>query len=223
MADKYPPILVGVKYGRLTVVEYIERIREGGTWQHLWRCVCQCGQVRIVRASRLKNGGTTSCGCKRRESTVKRNTKHGESVRGRRTAEYIVWKSMNQRCYDPGNKKYSNYGGRGITVCDRWRSDYAAFLADMGRMPSRKHSIDRKNNDGNYEPDNCRWATKTEQGRNQRTNRLLTINGETRCVRDWEEVAGFPKGMIQTRLHLGWQVERLLQTPRKSPRRQDGR
>jgi hypothetical protein len=121
---------------------------------------------------------------------------------------------MMRRCFDPKNHAYENYGGRGITVCERWKNDVSAFIADMGPRPSPKHSIDRKDNDGNYEPGNCRWATAREQRRNQRTNRKLLAFGEELNLCEWAERFGIPTQTINGRLQRGWPAELAVSSPR---------
>jgi hypothetical protein len=133
-----------------------------------WLCRCKCGILTIVTGSLLVKGETTSCGCRRLETSSivgKLSKTHGETGR---TPEYVAWKSMKQRCYYTKNVSYGDYGGRGIRVCKRWLKSYENFLQDMGRKPSETYSIDRINNNGNYTPSNCRWATKSQQSSNQR-------------------------------------------------------
>ncbi|HEY9737554.1 MAG TPA: hypothetical protein V6D06_14770 [Trichocoleus sp.] len=120
---------------------------------------------------------------------------------------------MKSRCHNPNNAAYDRYGGRGIVVCDRWRESFENFYADMGPRPSEQHSIDRINNDGNYEPGNCRWATDKQQSRNTRRNRLLTYNGETLFLDEWAERLSISKHTLQTRLWRGWSVEEAFETP----------
>ena len=127
--------------------------------------------------------------------------------------EYQVWKQMRQRCANPQHPKYRLYGARGIIVCPRWQS-FKAFWSDMGPCPD-DHTLDRLDNDGNYEPTNCRWATRSQQGRNTRYNRLLTHNGKTMCVADWSEATGITGFTIRSRLRRGWSVERIFTTPVK--------
>jgi len=127
--------------------------------------------------------------------------------------EYEIWLQMRYRCYKPQNKDYHRYGGRGITVCDRWRFDFGAFLADMGARPTRKHSIDRIDNDGNYEPSNCRWATPQQQADNTpKKGRFLTLAEETLNQTEWARKLGISRSALRRRLEL-WPVEKALTTP----------
>ncbi len=138
--------------------------------------------------------------------------KLGARADRRRVPERGCWQAMIDRCYDEKNDSFSNYGGRGIRVCERWRASFANFLADMGSRPSLAHTVDRKDPDGDYEPANCRWATPKEQGRNTRTNRLLTMAGKTQCIAAWGDDTGIPASVISDRLQLGWSDEKALTT-----------
>ena len=140
------------------------------------------------------------------------NTHYRERY-GMEQAEYDIWRMMIKRCADPDDKHYHNYGGRGISVCRRWRASYRHFLADMGPRPSKGYSIERQDNDGNYEPGNCSWSTKREQDRNKRTNHWLTFNGQTLIITDWARLVGVRANVISARLKKGWSVERALTTP----------
>lgn len=137
------------------------------------------------------------------------NWKHGETMGHRPTAEYKAWCAMIERCQSnhPASK---NYYRRGITVCERWKHSFPNFLTDMGRKPSPRLTLDRIDNDGNYEPGNCRWATREEQGRNKRSNRLITFRGETLCMADWSRRTGLHPMTLRRRLSAGWPVERAL-------------
>jgi len=137
------------------------------------------------------------------------NYSHGMSG----TSEYKAWINMKDRCFNPNHKRYLDWGGRGITVCDRWKNSFKNFLADMGMKPSPKHSIDRIDNDGDYCPENCRWATRVEQENNKSTNRLITIACVTLTMAQWTKEMGFAKSVIQDRLNLGWSEYKSVMTP----------
>lgn len=137
---------------------------------------------------------------------------HG-AVSGGRSTEYIIWQGIKARCLKSSSPSYSNYGGRGITICDAWRDSFEGFLADVGHRPGPDLTIDRIDTNGNYEPGNVRWATQTEQGRNRRDNRLLTLNGVTHCVAEWAEITRMSTMCIKARLRQGWSDERTLTEP----------
>lgn len=191
----------GNRYGQVTV---LRPLRKDGSF--FWECVCDCGKSTIVRTQNLKL--TQSCGCMRpvRVSEAKRT--HGLS--GSRT--YRVWHNMRQRCKLPSNKNYKNYGGRGITYDPRWDS-FANFLADMGEAPTRL-DLDRKDNNGNYEAANCRWATRIEQENNKRNNVVVEFRGERFTVAQLARATGLTYSQLSNRISSGWSIERAATTGR---------
>lgn len=161
----------------------------------------------------LRAGLTRSCGCLARETTIARHTKHGQTPDGTRPPPtYMTWIDMVQRCTNPNDAAWRDYGGRGIVVCPRWRASYADFFADMGERPAGM-SIDRIDVNGDYEPGNCRWADDRTQARNKRNNRRMTLDGETMLLCEWVERLGISRAVIAQRLHRGWSDERALTQP----------
>lgn len=183
--------LTGLAFGRLTVVN---RVQNRGRFV-FWRCRCQCGQERDVASRSLVRGITKSCGCLSRE------------LRGadRRHPLWAVWSKMVARCHRETTAGFENYGARGITVCDRWRGrhGFKHFVADIGDRPTPQHCLERRDNNAGYSPENCCWATRVEQARNKRNNRLLTHNGVTECVAHWSVVTGIPSATIISRMNRG--------------------
>lgn len=192
-------------FGRLTVVAYAGRA--GKKRITMWLCRCSCGKETTVTATSL-HSDTGSCGCLRRDSSRNRNRTHGQC----KTAEYRIWKQMRERCSYPKCKTFAYYGGRGISVCAAWQTSFAAFIADMGPRPSIHHQIDRINNDGNYEPANCRWVTRITNARNTRANHNVEFRGRVLCLAAWSEVTGIDASLIKDRLRRGWSAERALTT-----------
>lgn len=211
------PDLTGATFGRLTVTGYSRSKpkRKSGGSAHLWMTVCTCGTKKEVIGNNLTVGHTRSCGCLHRELSRERQTTHGESPSGSNSSEFGVWISMLARCRNSNSKNFPRYGGRGIKVCGRWVESYENFLADMGRKPSPSHSIDRIDNNGNYEPSNCRWASRNEQARNTSRNRILTHQGRSKCAAEWAEITGLSRSTILRRLKLGWALADALETPLK--------
>jgi hypothetical protein len=166
-------------------------------------CRCECGTERVVRHCDLVSGASKSCGCWNKETQIK----HGDARRGRCAPEYLIWVSMKSRCADPSDPHSRAHAGRGIRVCSRWQESYRDFLADMGRRPSSRHSLDRIDNDGNYEPGNCRWAMPATQTRNTRRARLLTVNGVTLPLAEWAERGGITLNTLNGRIKRGWTAE----------------
>jgi len=204
--------LRGRVFNRLTVESLGERDRQG---RLQWKSRCTCGNVVVCRRDHLTSGNTQSCGCLQYEMFVRRITTHGMSGGRRgRIPEYIVWNNMHQRCFNPDNPRWPHYGGRGISVCDRWQS-FSAFLADMGRRPGKEYQIERKDNNSGYSPDNCIWATSHKQTRNTRRNLFLSFAGRTMCLTDWASEMSLRPGCIRKRLALGWPIGDALTLPAK--------
>ena len=169
--------------------------------------ICDCGRWSNVVARDLFSKHTRSCGCGVVRSLVSRSTSHGMS----RTPEYRTWARISNRCGNTRSPAYPYYGGRGILMCARWRDSFEAFYADVGPRLTPKHSIDRIDNNGNYEPGNCRWATPKEQANNRRNNRILTVGGISKTMKAWSECSGVPYQVINDRINsLGWSHERAL-------------
>ncbi len=201
--------LTGQRFGRYVALHRGVDWRPGNP---AWVCRCDCGTEKTVRAASLRRGTTVSCGCynseNKRAMCVERNTTHGMSG----SREYIVWSNMVQRCHDPNSTNYSDYGGKGIAVCDRWRK-FENFFADMGQKPSPKHTLDRSDSSLGYSPDNCRWATMKEQENNRTNNRRITFRGETLTLMQWAERTNLRREVIAARIdRLGWSAERALTT-----------
>lgn len=178
--------ITGLKFGNLTVQSFAGSLKDSdGTSRRHWNCVCICGKSRKILATSLFSGNSTSCGCIRRHSGKPRYITHGMS----KNREYSVWASMHQRCNNPKNIRYQRYGGRGISVCDRW-GKFENFYADMGSIPSGDLSIDRIDNNGNYEPSNCRWATRSQQQLNKEPHTFENLpRGENHWTRMYPDKA----------------------------------
>ncbi len=201
--------LTGQRFGRLSVVKYAGT-RKG---QALWRCDCECGVAAFTTTASLKSGKTQSCGCLMRERLSQSRLTHGLT----KSPEYKSWSEMRQRCNNANNSRYADWGGRGIRVCEAW-STFGTFLNDMGRKPGPNYSIDRIDNDGDYCPSNCRWATKREQNRNTRRNRMVTFRGQTKSLSEWSDVVGISMATLWARLKVGVSTERALTQPVRGAR-----
>lgn len=190
--------IYGMKFGNLSAISVIL-----GRPRIMWLCKCECGKHTVVFAGNLKSGHTKSCGCKKSRPI------HGKH----NTNTYFVWVNMKARCDRKNHKEYRNYGGRGITYCEEWKC-FSAFLNDMGEAKNGE-SLDRINNDLGYFKENCRWTNQHQQARNKRNNVNATINGETKCLKDWAKSFEISYQTVQTRRRLGWDIEKAVTTPVK--------
>ena len=192
--------MIGARFGRWTVIDTLQTSK--------WLCRCDCGTERMVAKRDLKRGHSSSCGCLKREMAPFFHRKHGHGRPKAQTPTYKSWSEMIARCSNPKSKIYRYYGGRGIAVCERWRS-FENFLADMGERPPER-SLDRIDTNGNYEPKNCRWATKVQQMRNMRSNHLIEYHGEMLPLIVVAERVGINSSTLATRLDRGMPLEKAL-------------
>jgi hypothetical protein len=190
--------MLGKTYGRWTIIDTAARQRYAcGRVAIAWLCKCECGTVRRVLDQSLRRGASTSCGCYHREVT-RRNAKHGHAAGGLSSVEYTAWENMKARCFNPANSEFRNYGGRGITVCQRWAADFRNFLSDMGPRPDGQ-SLERLDVNGDYTPENCRWVPIADQLRNTRRNKRITHDGRTEVVAEWARELSLPERTLH-----GW-------------------
>ena len=206
--------IVGKRFGRLTVIEIAEKPKEIKSRHTFWKCICDCGKNTVVASDKLKNGDTQSCGCLKIEISIKKIEEHGKPPikHGKsKTRLYNIYNHMIARCYNPTNKKYRIYGGRGITVCNEWLNDFRAFYDwAMANGYADDLTIDRKNVNGNYEPFNCRWVTQKVQANNKRNNVFVCIGGEKMTMAQAAEKANISENTMWCRVKAGWHDEELL-------------
>lgn len=197
--------IAGHRFGKLVAVLPVAMTKSGAVW--LFQC--DCGEEKQVRLGNVRNGHTSSCGCLHRQKAKEANTTHNMS----RTAVYKVWAAMVGRCCNPDDAGYPHYGGRGINVAQRWRESFAAFIEDMGPRPTANHSIERLDNDGNYEPGNCVWLVQKEQGQNTRRVRRFRFRGSHLTIRQLSLQYGIPHRSLLRRIDAGWPIERAVLEP----------
>lgn len=199
--------LTGQKFGRLTVIERAENGKQGHTY---WLCKCICGNKTIVRGNHLRKGLIRSCGCLESENRKTMSTTHGLT----KTRLYNIWGHIIQRCTNPNSKNYERYGGRGITICEKWRNDFVSFYEwAINNGYKEDLTIDRIDNNKGYFPDNCRWTDKITQANNTRSNRFLTFNNKTQTIAQWARELELNANRIGDRLNHGWSIEKALTTP----------
>lgn len=208
LLEKRKANMISKRFGRLVAIKEIRPPNPGGPPYYIFQCDCK---KKIATTGKdVRAGRTQSCGCLRRQVAKAMFEKHGHAANGKTSQEYRAWQSMLSRCRNPNNKHYFNYGGRGIVVCRRWSKSFISFLSDMGTAPSGT-TLDRKNNNKGYTPNNCRWATRNEQSRNRRNNVLITHDGKTMALTDWEHHYGFRKGVLGHRMnHQGLSFEQAI-------------
>ena len=202
--------LTGQRFGRLTVLSLGEK--KGKYTGAFWRCQCDCGNIVTVPGNSLRREETRSCGCLRADR-LRKPTKQKHTG----TRLYAIWQGMKRRTMTKSNPRYADYGGRGITVCDEWKDNFEAFKAWALANGYRDDlSIDRRDNDGPYSPDNCHWATDLEQGNNTRRNRRIEFNGETHTLTEWAKISGINLSTLSARINsYGWPIEKALSEPLK--------
>jgi len=205
--------LSGRRFGKLTAICDVGRTKRG----RVWKCRCDCGTETTSVSTYLKNGHKRSCGCLHAESAKVAGQKqctHGHTTKERKktSSEYHTWASMKSRCTNPNTHSFKRYGARGIKVCDRWM-DFANFYADMGPKPSSKHSLERLNTDGDYEPSNCLWADAFQQASTRTNVRSIEAFGKVMTAAAWARETGVSATVIRNRIDSGWEPERALQVP----------
>ena len=204
--------LTGQKFGRITVLK-LNGSRSTSN-KPFWDCVCDCGTHFKTISDSLRGGLSKSCGCLRKERGLSIRTTHGLTTTRKYARECSAWYDMIQRCNNPDLSNYAYYGGRGISVCNRWLESFENFFKDMGPKPKGgRWGLDRIDNNKGYYKANCRWASDTQQARNTRGNVLVTLNGETKCVAEWCEIKVLRRGTFENRRKLGWSIEKALTTP----------
>ena len=206
-----PIDLSGNRYGRLVVICRTDK-KDTNNSRSYWECVCDCGNKTIVHRTNLVSGRTTSCGCLHREIAKDQATKHNCTG----TRLYRIWDGLRNRCNNPKHPNYNNYGGRGISVCSEW-DDFENFSKwSMANGYRDDLTIDRVDNDGNYEPSNCRWATKKVQANNTRKTIKITYNGDTKTLSEWAEIVGIRREYLWRRIYKrNWPIAKALTTPLK--------
>lgn len=204
--------IVGKKFGKLTVVVRYENSKNGQT---RFFCKCDCGGSTIARGYSLRKGTSLSCGCFQKEKNIFTHITHGMSL----DPLYKIWHNMIQRCENKNHKNYRHYGGRGISVCQHWHT-FEKWYGDMGARPSPRHSMERINNDGNYEPGNVYWATDKDQHNNTRRNHFIEFQDQRKTLAQWAEIKGIPYNTLTSRIYKNWSIEDALTLPvRKLTRR----
>jgi len=205
--------LVDLKGKRFNWLVVLERSKNKGIATY-WKCQCDCGKIKDIASSSLIRGISGSCGCYFLEGH--NGATHGHARNNKITSEYASWKSMKQRCLETRNISYKWYGARGITICDRWVKDFDDFMQDMGKKPSKKHSLERINNDEGYYPTNCKWVLPKEQSRNRRNTLKAKINGTEKPLVEWAEITGIPYPTLVWRFKKGLKEEEIIKNSKRA-------
>ena len=201
--------LSGKKFGRLTVLYREDFIKKDGKKETAYVCKCDCGEVKKVIACNLKNGHTTSCGCKSLENRTKARTTHHLSG----TRIYRIWRGMKTRCENQSDYHYKLYGGRGITICDEWRTFESFYQWAINNGYKETLTLDRIDVNGNYEPNNCKWATQKEQSNNTRRNRRIVHNGILHTLSEWAQITNIQPSTLAYRIKSGWSFAKAISEP----------
>lgn len=210
--------LIGQRFGRLEVIAPSNKRTAGRSM--IWICKCDCGTIKEIAALSLRRGLVVSCGCYCKEVNIKKNTIHGHEKGNKKSPTYVSWEKMMSRCYKESDPAYYRYGGKGISVVEKWHH-FEGFLEDMGERPSKEYTIDRIDSKGNYEPGNCRWATYKEQGNNTSRNVKFVYNGEYRTIAELADIAGIKYDTMYCRLmKYKWSIDNAM---RKSVTKRNSR
>ena len=201
--------LTGQRFGRLVVVSRATSQRKDRNT--FWTCICDCGKEKIIEAPSLKKGRSKSCGCLQKEIVTKRQTKHGLQKANNRL--YGIWSGIKQRCTNPKRNVFRHYGGKGIVICQEWQKFPAFYSWAISNGYADNLTIDRIDNNGNYEPSNCRWIPDSAQHRNQTNNKFITVNGKAMLLCDWAKIYGIKASVILNRIRSGWTEEEAVITP----------
>ena len=203
---------IGSKFGNLVVLSFDAGLRPNGKRKLIAICQCECGNKISVEKYNLTTGNTTRCSVCAIASRAESRKTHGHSISRKEKDPigyscYSRWQAIKRRCLKEYDSRYSDYGGRGIEICERWVNSYENFLADMGLPPTKNHQIDRIDNDGNYEPNNCRWVTRKTNARNKRNSKIITAFGKSMTQAEWANQTGIKRETISMRLRRGWSAE----------------
>jgi len=202
---------IGKKFGRWTVLGFAHKTKA----TYFWKCKCDCGIERAVRMGDISNGKSVSCGCFSIETQKRIKTIHGQAGnKGENSKEYNCWKAIKYRCYARTGQDWPDYGGRGIEVCSRWFSSFNNFFEDMGKKPSNRHSIERKDVNKDYCKENCMWATPSEQANNKRCTLRFEFDGKNMTLSGWSDLTGVSRTALYTRIRNGWTLHRTFTTPK---------